>query len=84
MRPISNPRATEVLLYASSLPDRDRPPVMEGMRDVFPQLKHDRGWSAECERLWREIGDGRLHGERIMNRAFRIARRLRQEMESAR
>jgi hypothetical protein len=83
MRPISNLRATDVLLYASSLPDRDRLPVMEAIRDVFPQLKHDRDWSAECERLWREVGDGRVHSERIMNRAFRMARRLRHEMEAA-
>jgi len=65
------------------LPDRDRLPVIEAMRDVFPQLKNDRDWSAECERLWREVGDGRLCGERIMNRAFRIAHRLRGEMEVA-
>ena len=83
MRPISKPRTTDVLLYALSSPERDRLPVMEAMRYAFPQLKHDRHWSAECERLWREVGDGRLHGERIMNRAFRIARRLRHEMEGA-
>jgi hypothetical protein len=83
MRPISNPRAKDVLLYVSSLPDRDRLAVMEAMRDVFPQLKHDGIWSSECERLWREVGDGRLHGERIMNRAFRIAHRLRREMQGA-
>ena len=80
MKPIS---PTDLLLYASSLPNRDRLAVLEAMRDVFPQFKHDREWSAVCERLWQEIGDSRLDGERIMNRAFRIAHRLRRELRQA-
>jgi hypothetical protein len=35
----------DLLLYASSLPHGDRLAVMEPMRDVFPQLKHDRDLS---------------------------------------
>jgi hypothetical protein len=63
MESISDPRAMDLFLYAASLPHRDRLAVMEAMRDVFPQLKHDRKWSGECEQLWREVGDGRLDGE---------------------
>ena len=65
------------------MPYWDRLAVMEAIREVFPQLKHDRRWSGECEQLWREVGDGRLDGERIMNRAFRIAYQLRHEMHGA-
>ena len=81
MVPISNLRATDLLRYVSSLPDRDQLAVMEAVRDVFPQFKHDRKWSGECERLWHEVGDDRLDGERIMNRAFRIAHQLRRELQ---
>jgi hypothetical protein len=47
MRPISNPRAKDILLYVSSLPDHDRLAVMGAMCDVFSQLKHDGIWSSE-------------------------------------
>src|SRR5215472_12825410 len=83
MESISDPRAMDLLLYAASLPRRDRLAVMEAMRDVFPQLKHDRNWSGECEQLWREVGDGPLDCERIMTQAFRIACRLRRELQRA-
>ena len=83
MESISDPRAMDLLLYAASLPHRDRLAVMEAMRDVFPKLKHDHKWSGECEQLWREVGDGRHDGERIMNQAFRIATRLRRELQRA-
>ena len=83
MRPISEQRAIDLLLYTSSLPYWDRLAFMEAMRDVFPQLKHDRRWSSECAQLWREVGDSRLDGERIMNRAFRIADRLQREFQQA-
>src|SRR5262249_7512716 len=56
--------------------------VMEAMREIFPQLKHDREWSSECARLWREVDDDQREGERLMNRAFRIAERLRAEMDT--
>jgi hypothetical protein len=42
MESISNRGATDLLLYVSSLPYWDRLAVIEAMRDVFPQLKHDR------------------------------------------
>jgi len=50
---------------------------------LIPQFKHDRDWSAVSERLWHEVGDSRLNGERIMNLAFRIAHRLRRELRHA-
>ena len=83
MEPISNRGATDLLAYVSSLPYWDRLAFMEAMRDVFPQLKHDCRWSSECDQLWREVGDGRLDGERVMNQAFRIAYRLRRELQRA-